>query len=151
MRYWLTHGDGQTLGPYDLETLRGYASSGQLRPQSMVCAEGGNQWVPAASVVGNMQVPPTFPSPMAAGGYTPIGLVGPILVTVFCCLVGGIVSIVYASQAQTRFAQGDLAGSMQASKTAKTWMIVSMIIGIVVSVLWFGLAILGAMAENSQY
>ena len=52
-----------------------------------------------------------------------------ILTTIFCCLVGGIVSIIYASKVNTRLAQGDIAGAQSASKTALGWIIANVVIG----------------------
>ena len=59
------------------------------------------------------------PAPPA---HIPNYLVQAILVTVFCCLPFGIVSIVYAAQVNTKLDAGDVAGAMQASSNAKTWM-----------------------------
>ena len=48
-------------------------------------------------------------------------LVQAILVTIFCCLPFGIVSIVYAAQVNSKLAVGDYAGAVEASQRAKTW------------------------------
>jgi hypothetical protein len=48
-------------------------------------------------------------------------LVEAILVTLFCCLPFGIVSIVKASQVQGLYAGGDYDGSLAASEAAKKW------------------------------
>ena len=66
----------------------------------------------------------------------PVSLVGPILVTVFCCLIGGIISIVYAANANTKAARGDLQGAMSDARTSRIWMWVSIGIGVVVGVLY---------------
>ena len=50
-----------------------------------------------------------------------------VLTTVFCCLIGGIISIVYASKVNTKLAQGDIAGAQAASKTALLWIIINLI------------------------
>src|SRR5258707_14915750 len=63
-------------------------------------------------------------------------LVPGILVTLFCCLIGGIVTIVYAAQANTKAAAGDYEGAMQAANTAKTWMWVSIILGGITTAGW---------------
>ncbi len=44
-----------------------------------------------------------------------------ILVTIFCCLPFGIVSIVYAAQVNGKVAAGDIDGARDASEKAKTW------------------------------
>jgi hypothetical protein len=66
-------------------------------------------------------------------------LVPGILVTLFCCLIGGIITIVYAAQANTKAAAGDYQGAMQAANTAKTWMWVSIILGGIVTVAYVAL------------
>jgi predicted RNA-binding Zn-ribbon protein involved in translation (DUF1610 family) len=58
-------------------------------------------------------------------------LVQAILVTLFCCLPGGIVAIVYAAQVNGKVQQGDIQGAMNASNNAKTWCWVSFGVGLV--------------------
>ncbi|HEV3250305.1 MAG TPA: CD225/dispanin family protein, partial [Puia sp.] len=45
-------------------------------------------------------------------------LVESILVTLFCCLPFGIAGIVFAAQVSSKWASGDYAGALQASKDA---------------------------------
>jgi len=54
-----------------------------------------------------------------------------IITTILCCLPVGIVSIVYASQVNTRYNAGDYEGAEMASKNARTWWIAALIIGLV--------------------
>ncbi|MCR5414101.1 MAG: CD225/dispanin family protein [Kiritimatiellae bacterium] len=65
----------------------------------------------------------------------PNHMVGAILSTIFCCLIGGIVSIVYASQVNTKLAQGDIAGAQEASRKANGWITANVVIGIVLVVI----------------
>ena len=58
-----------------------------------------------------------------------------ILVTIFCCLIGGIVSIVYASQANSMKASGNYAAAARAADSAKTWILVSVVGGVLVGIL----------------
>ncbi len=67
------------------------------------------------------------PAPPA---HVPNYLVPAILVTVFCCLPFGIVSIVYAAQVNSKLDAGDVPGAMQASNNARTWMWVSFGVGL---------------------
>ena len=62
--------------------------------------------------------------------HVPNYLVQAILVTIFCCLPVGVVSIVYAAQVNGKLAAGDLAGAQQYSSNAKTWAWVSFGIGL---------------------
>lgn len=56
-------------------------------------------------------------------------LVWAILVTIFCCLPFGIVSIVYAAQVDRQFNLKDYRRAEQYSKNARTWAIVSAVCG----------------------
>jgi len=62
--------------------------------------------------------------------YVPNYLVQAILVTIFCCLPLGIVSIVYAAQVNGHVAAGDFAAARRASSKAKTWAWVSFFLGL---------------------
>ena len=75
----------------------------------------------------------------------PNHLVGAILTAIFCCQIGGIIAIVYATKVNTKLAQGDVAGAQEASRTANTWIIVNIITGFVIGLLYFIIAIAGAM------
>ena len=78
--------------------------------------------------------------------HVPNHLVWAILVTIFCCLPFGIVSIVYAAQVNGKLAVGDIDGARLASNNAKTWAWVAFGVGIassaagVLSWLLFGVA-----------
>jgi hypothetical protein len=63
-------------------------------------------------------------------------LVYSILSTIFCCLPAGVVSIVYAAQVNSKLANGDYAGAAQSSKNARTWAIVSAVVGLVGVIIW---------------
>ncbi len=76
----------------------------------------------------------TVPPPGAIPNY----LVQAILVTLFCCLPFGIVSIVYAAQVNGRLAGGDYAGAVATSNSAKTWCWVSFLCGLIPTVLYIG-------------
>lgn len=61
----------------------------------------------------------------------------PVLVTVLCCVIGGIAAVVYTSQANTAAELGDLDAYDKALRYRKGWMIASVILGIVVGVVQF--------------
>lgn len=69
-------------------------------------------------------------------------LVESILVTIFCCQILGIISIIYSAGVESKFYRGDIAGAESASRTAKTLVIVSVAFGILTMI---GFAILFAM------
>ncbi len=66
-----------------------------------------------------------------------------ILVTLCCCLPGGIVAIVYASRARACLETGDVAGARKAASSARGWITASAIIGLIA---WF-IYMLAMMAE----
>jgi len=77
-------------------------------------------------------------------------LVESILVTIFCCQPFGIAGIVFASQVNSKYANGDYEGALKASKNAKKWMKWGIITGAFVFILSIifmfalgGLAMLG--------
>jgi hypothetical protein len=55
MRFYLSNGDGNTYGPYELSELKSFASQGRIRSECHLCAEGSSQWLPAARVI---ELPP---------------------------------------------------------------------------------------------
>lgn len=63
--------------------------------------------------------PPAYPPPGVPRTTVPNYLVQAILVTLCCCLPLGIVSIIFASQVNTKLAVGDVAGAMESSRQAK--------------------------------
>jgi hypothetical protein len=70
-----------------------------------------------------------YTQPMAVGQSVPNYLVQAILVTIFCCIPFGIVSIIYAAQVNSKLAIGDVAGAMESSRSAKLWAWISFGIG----------------------
>ena len=73
-------------------------------------------------------------------------MVWAVLATVLCCLPFGIVAIVYASQVNSKFNAGDYMGAQASARSAKTWCWVSLICGLVATVIYLGLMAIGAAA-----
>ncbi len=72
-------------------------------------------------------------------------LMGSILATIFCCLPVGIVSIIFASQVNTKYNAGDFEGAQKASKQTKQfmiWTIVAGLVGVIAYVVIFGTTIM---------
>ena len=70
----------------------------------------------------------------------PNHMVMAILTTLFCCLPGGVIAIIYASQVNNKLATGDIAGAQASAKTAKTWIIINIItpfVSVIVSVIFY--------------
>ncbi|MFZ2282348.1 MAG: CD225/dispanin family protein [Lutibacter sp.] len=64
-------------------------------------------------------------------------LIESILVTIFCCLPFGIVSIVYASQVNAKFDLGDFEGALKASQEAKKWVTWAFASGLLIALFYF--------------
>lgn len=93
---------------------------------------------------GNQTQPnPGYQQPQYNGGFNnqPMGagiiekpqnyMVPSIIITILCCVPAGIVSIVYASKVDKKWAAGDVNGAMEDSKNARMWMIISAVLGFV--------------------
>ncbi len=78
-------------------------------------------------------------------------LVWAILVTIFCCLPFGIVSIVYSSKVDSAYAFKNYDEAARLSKQAKNWMFASLISGAVIGIIYFIYTMLfvGAVAAGS--
>ena len=92
-------------------------------------------------------------SPSASGATSdvPNYLIPAILSTIFCCLPLGVVSIIFATQVNSKVATGDIAGAMEASRKAKMFMFIAVGLGVLtwicVVVMWifvFGMAAIGS-------
>jgi magnesium-transporting ATPase (P-type) len=101
-----------------LRAAEARAETGAARPETPV--QG------AAAVSGIPQIP-----------YVPTYLVWSILATIFCCLPGGVVAIIYSAMVSSKLSRGDYAGAVSASRNAKIWCWVSFVVGIVVQILFF--------------
>jgi len=60
-----------------------------------------------------------------------------IISTILCCLPLGIVSIVFSTQVNSKYAVGDYEGAEKASKNARLFWILAAVIGIVGSIISF--------------
>ena len=89
---------------------------------------GGEEYSPYGGSGGHPQRVPNY-------------LIPSILVTIFCCLPVGIAAIVFAAQVNGKVAAGDIAGAQSASRTARTLVIISVVIGFVV----IGIALLAGL------
>lgn len=109
----------------------------------MFCSECGAQINDNAVVCVKCGVPVKTAKPVVEN--VPNHLVGAILTTLFCCLIGGIVAIVYSCQVNTKLAVGDIEGAKAASSTAKTWIIVNIATGLI-PLLWYLFCVIAVAA-----
>lgn len=154
--------NGQQLGVYSEETIRGMLQRGELRAEDLGWCEGQGDWQTLGQLFGAATPPPISggsfpPPPPTAGAHAPGGfrlpppkpknnLVPAILVTLFCCLPFGIASLIFASQVDSKYAGGDYAGAESSLAKSKLWMWWAFGVGLAVSIVWFSLTLIGAMA-----
>jgi hypothetical protein len=92
----------------------------------------------------DMAYPPPPPPPSSPGTPPPNHLAWAIATTILCCLPAGVVSIVYAAQVNSKWMAGDHAGAIKSSNNAKNWAIASAVLGVIVGVIYFLVAMAGA-------
>lgn len=59
-------------------------------------------------------------------------LVWAIVVTICCCIVTGVIAIVYASKVSPAYYRGDYLEAEKASERASMWVIISFVLGLIV-------------------
>lgn len=141
MADWYYLKNGEQKGPVPTEFISSLAQSGQLQRTDLVWTEGMKDWLPAESAPGlsfpgavsqpGSTIPPGLP-PQAVSNY----LVWSILSTVFCCLPGGIVAIIYSCKVNTAIELGNYVMAQEASKKAKMWNIISLCVGLVTTLVY---------------
>lgn len=88
----------------------------------------------------------TIPNP---GRPPKTWLVESILVTLFCCLPLGIAGIINASKVESRYYGGDVVGAERASKEARRWTLIGLVVAAVIAAIYIVLILLGvATAVN---
>ena len=73
----------------------------------------------------------------------PTYLIWSILCAVFCCIIPGVVAIIFSSQVSSKFYAGDIDGARKASRMAEIWIIVSVIVGVLAATLYVPLMFIG--------
>lgn len=115
----------------------------------MFCQNCGNEIADAAVVCPKCGVPVSGANVQKAdAAQVKNHMVGAILCTLFCCLPCGIVAIVKASQVNTKLAQGDVAGAEAAAQSAKTWITVAVVLGVIVILANILLQVIAAVAAS---
>ena len=71
-------------------------------------------------------------------------LIWSILSTIFCCIIPGIIAIIFSSQVSNRYYSGDIEGAKKASRLAEIWIIVSVVLGVVSATLYLPFMIIGS-------
>ena len=147
--YYILIGTEQQ-GPLSTEDLRG-----RVTPQTYVWREGLPDWIRAGDLpeLSGLLVPEgTVPPPtqgQTVGTKPKDYLVESILVTLFCCMVFGILGIVYSVQANSAFSSGNITAANEFSAKAKQWVTYGFWCGIAVVVIYAILALMGALSSIS--
>lgn len=115
---------------------------------------------PASSTPPMTPPPPPFGGPPGYGGPPSFGygagqppnnyLVWAILTTILCCLPLGVVSIVFSSQVNSKWAMGDAQGALKASNNARNFAIASAVAALVIGVVWLFFAILVGVSGSTS-
>lgn len=142
--YYILNGSEQQ-GPYTIDQLRG-----RVTAQTYVWREGLADWVQA------INLPELSVVLLPEGSVSPSGVVKPkdylvesILVTLFCCMVFGILGIVYSVQANSAFSSGNITAANEFSAKAKQWVTYGFWCGIAVVGIYAILALMGALSSIS--
>ncbi|XP_040387997.1 proline rich transmembrane protein 1B [Cygnus olor] len=81
--------------------------------------------------------PRPSPAPPAASQQPPKDyLVESVLVTVFCCLLTGVVALVYSHETRAALSRGDVAQAKVASRKAQSLVLFSLLFGLFASFSW---------------
>lgn len=89
------------------------------------------------------------PPPMGGGGTPPPNNLVLAILGLLCCWPLGIPAVVFAAQVNGKWASGDHAGAVDASAKAKKFGMIALILGIVVTVLYIILMVMGVVAGSS--
>lgn len=147
--YYILNGSEQQ-GPYTIDQLRG-----RVTPQTLVWREGLPDWIRAGDLPelsGLLAPEGTVPPPtqgQTVGTKPKDYLVESILVTLFCCMVFGILGIVYSVQANSAFSSGNITAANEFSAKAKQWVTYGFWCGIAVVGIYAILALMGALSSIS--
>ena len=163
---WFYSLNGEQVGPVSAEEIKAKVASGQVSDSSLVWREGMADWV-AFSTVAELQggsavdaspaVTPTsapaaavspYQPPQAVGSPTASGTLAPgekiptylwqsIVATLFCCLPFGVVGIVFAAKVNNLLVGGQIDAAREASKNAKKWTNISVIVTLVLVLISF--------------
>lgn len=148
--YWII-AEGVQQGPFTLDELR---QRPDLTPQTPVWREGMADWT-VAGLLPELNGGETCSAPESARHtYGPAYAAGPacgqghaqgypqesaprnylvwaIIATICCCVLTGIVAIIYASRVNPAVQSGDMATAREASEKAALWCVISFVAGLV--------------------
>jgi hypothetical protein len=155
--YKIIGADGREYGPVTTDQLKKWITEGRVTTQTRAQAEGASDWkllgdFPEFAAMTGMPVSVNLPSHAASEPRPGVNvsnyLVPAILCTVFCCMPLGIAAIVFAAQANSKAAVGDLTGAWESANRAKKFCWISFWLAIVPIVLYIlVIAVVGIAAR----
>ena len=118
----------------------------------MYCTQCGERNDETATICSSCRAtlyrPGSSTSPPLQAATIPNYLVQSVLVTLCCCLIPGIVAIVYAAQVNALVKAGDFEGARRCSRRAWIWSWVGFALGLLVTLVYAILVVIGAMADS---
>jgi hypothetical protein len=172
MSTWFYAKGGQTLGPVSEGDFRNLISLGTIGPDDLVWKEGMSAWQTASTVPDIVfpaarRMPPTPPLPSSEpsipaapptsvpqtslpGARVPDYLPWSIAATLLCCLPAGIAAIYYSVKANSARSTGNFEIARSQAAIARKWLIAAVAIGIVLTIIYLILVIIGGIhaAQN---
>lgn len=169
MSTWFYAKGGQTLGPVSEGEFRNLINLGTVGPDDLVWKEGMPAWQPASAIPGLLSPPagrvppppvpinepsiPTVPVtsfPSAPTPAIPDYLPWSIGATLLCCLPAGIAAIYYSVKANTARSTGNFDLARQQAQIARKWLIAAVAIGIVFTIIYLIIVIVGGIHAAQQ-
>lgn len=173
---WFYAKNGSQQGPLSTDEIKSRIAMGEIGPNDLAWCEGMSDWLPVGQIpqlkaetaaptpLEAVSTPPVASSPatpyqspasvpsaqVAPGEPIPSYLWQSIVVTILCCLPLGIPAIVYAAKVEGLKARGDFAAAKAASDNAKKWSIISLVLGLVVTLISIVLVATGALQAQAS-
>lgn len=116
-------------------------------------ADYGNTQSDSSAFQSGYQAPPVYQSsyePEKPINWVPY-LVLSIITTLCCCLPFGIVGIVYSAKINNAVNSRDWEAARKAANTAKIWIIVSAVVGVIVEIIYIALIFSGVVGSGYYY
>jgi hypothetical protein len=96
--------------------------------------------------------PPSYSGGTGAGGTPPPNYLVWAIISVFLCWPLAIPAIIFSTQVNSKWQQGDAAGAADSSRKAKQFALWATIAGVIAIILWFVLGGAALLASsNSSY
>ncbi|MCB1206807.1 MAG: CD225/dispanin family protein [Verrucomicrobiae bacterium] len=176
---WYYANNGQQAGPVSQEQLGELYRNGTVKPFDLVWNETMTEWTPIgkvdafasaapaspvlepapaqpAAAAPESESPPVLaaavaPSPAVSGqAEPPTYLWQSIVVMLLCCLPLGIPALVFSTKVKPAYLSGDYNAALEASKKAKLFCILALVIGFVVQAIYIAINVFVVMGEMSK-